>query len=191
MHPLPELRPPAEADNVAYFRHRLADPRLVDRGVTIVFDYAALLAVPVGGQRRGGFLAMGDIGSGLAVRTVLDGRPGYPHVRLVWSADPEVCHHVAWGDRPPSDDKGRGYFYGYGAGPVAEFLDRSPAAAQGPALMSQLAYAAGPLELASNALSEAGGTMKCPPIEADGPRGAPPLAGRRLTQPVALPVTGG
>lgn len=126
----PRLLAAAEADDLDYYRDRLEDPELLDAGVTVHLDCDRILAVPVGGLRRGGFLPVQDVVTGLAVRALLAGRPGFPDVRLRWSADIDICHNVEWGERPPQwwKDAARGRFYGYRADAVARFLARPPAA---------------------------------------------------------------
>ncbi|MEU0272297.1 DUF6302 family protein [Streptomyces sp. NPDC006307] len=124
--PLAVLLPPAEADDreVAYYRERLEDPSLMAAGLAVLVDGFAYLAVPVGGGRRGGYLPMTELVTGLAVRSLLCGRPGFPDVRLRWSPYGDCCHVVEWGDRPPDDldDVIHGRFYGYSAEAIAQAL---------------------------------------------------------------------
>ena len=125
--PAARLLPATEAteDETAYYRARLEDPALLDAGAVVLVASMRLLAVPVGGRRRGGFIPTDTVAVGLAVRAALTGRPGFPNVRFRWSTDLEVCHHVAWGPRPPEwDDGARGRFYGYRADAIARYLAR-------------------------------------------------------------------
>lgn len=117
--PVVRLLPAAEADatEIAYYRDRLEDPTLLDVAAAVLVNGLGHLAVPVGSRRRGGYLPVQDVVTGLAVRALLVGRPGFPDVRLRWSADLDVCHNVEWGERPPEwGDSERGRFYGYRAG---------------------------------------------------------------------------
>jgi hypothetical protein len=121
---LPALLPPGEADRQdwLYFQERLADPSLAARGLAVRFDWYTHLAVPVGGRRLGGYLSAADIMTGLAIRALLLGHPGFPDVRLRWSPDPDCCHVVEWGARAPlsDDDEVRGRFYGYSDHAIAQ-----------------------------------------------------------------------
>ena len=40
----------------SYYRNRLADPSLLDRAISVQVNGFAVLAVPVGSTRRGGYL---------------------------------------------------------------------------------------------------------------------------------------
>jgi hypothetical protein len=82
------------------------------------------LAVPVGGCRLGRHLSLSDVVTGLAVPALLDGRRGFPHVRLRWSPYRDTCHVVAWGARAPiqDDPETQGWFYGYSAEAIARLL---------------------------------------------------------------------
>ncbi|WP_330433943.1 DUF6302 family protein [Streptomyces sp. NBC_00825] len=51
------LRPAREAYDYDYYRVRLADPGLLDTAAAVSVFRAPLLAVPVGGLRRGGFMS--------------------------------------------------------------------------------------------------------------------------------------
>ncbi|MFH7336623.1 DUF6302 family protein [Streptomyces hygroscopicus] len=98
--PTVELRPPDQRDEWAasWYREWLDDPTLLEAAVVLVVDGAGCIAVPCGGRRRGGHLSVDDdIAVLWAMRDALDGRPGFPDVRVRWSTDPEVCHRVEWG----------------------------------------------------------------------------------------------
>ena len=112
-----------EETDAAYYRERLADPSLINAGLIVRIGACAQLLVPLGGSRLGGFLPVPDIVTGLAVRGLLAGRPGFPGVRLRWSAYADCCHHVEWGARAPvcDDDEVRGRFYGYSAEAIRRF----------------------------------------------------------------------
>ncbi|MFF3750508.1 DUF6302 family protein [Streptomyces sp. NPDC002018] len=108
------LRPPWQAYNYEYVRSRLADPRLAAVGVAIQVFRAPLLAVPVGGCRRGGFFIVDDERIALAVCDALWGQPGFPSPRFRWAPSPDHCYIVEWGETAPSGDtNARGRFYGY------------------------------------------------------------------------------
>lgn len=51
------LRPAAEAYDYEHFRSRLAEPALLTDAVAVRVFRAPLLAVPVGGPRRGGYMS--------------------------------------------------------------------------------------------------------------------------------------
>jgi hypothetical protein len=58
----------------------------------------------------------------LAAKAVLDGRPGFPDLRVRWSPYRDTCHVVECGEIPPDDDAERGRFYGYSAEAISTFL---------------------------------------------------------------------
>lgn len=110
-----EVRPASDAYDFEYFRARLADPSVLEHSVAIRVFRAPLLAVAVGGPRRGGYFPAAELVLGMGVLNLLTGRPGFPNLRLRWSSSPDACHAVEWGDAPPhwSDDVQCGRFYGY------------------------------------------------------------------------------
>lgn len=115
-------RPPSEAADYRYFLDRLADPTVLEASVAVCLDGAPLLAVPVGGQRRGGYLPVDSILTGLQVSRLLAGYPGFPTLRVRWSPWRDTCHAVVWGDEPPSwDDEARSRFYGYSTTAIRSF----------------------------------------------------------------------
>jgi hypothetical protein len=77
---VPLCRPSPEecAEEYAWFRERLADPDLLDCAVGVKVDGAVLLAVPVGGSRRGGYLSVSTVADAVRVRAALRGLPGFP-----------------------------------------------------------------------------------------------------------------
>jgi hypothetical protein len=120
------LRPPDARDEweASWYRERLADPSLIAAGVVVVVaGRIGYLAVPVGGQRRGGYIPVGDAVDVPLLLQALDGRPGFPAVRVRWSTCESTCHVVEWGDVPPDtdDDAVRGRFYGYSERAMARF----------------------------------------------------------------------
>lgn len=123
-----EVRPPDARDEweVSWYRERLADPSLIAAGVVVVVGRIGWLAVPVGGQRRGGYLAVDRAEDVEPLRRALDGRPGFPAIRVQWSTRRDVCHVIEWGEYTPGpdDDVERGRFYGYSEAAVRAYLDR-------------------------------------------------------------------
>jgi hypothetical protein len=106
---------------LAYYRSRLDDPTLMRAGVAVRIGGSVFLAVPIGGRRRGGYLSVPDVVTGMAVRALLTGRPGFPGVRLRWSPFADACHSVEWGAAAPEVDDAEtlGQFYGYSADAIA------------------------------------------------------------------------
>ncbi|GGO99214.1 hypothetical protein GCM10012280_65150 [Wenjunlia tyrosinilytica] len=123
--------PPQEAYDYEWYRDRLTDRSLLEYSIAIRIFRAPLLAVPVGGRRRGGSYSVSHPRYAVAVREILEGRPGFPHLRLVSRSHPDRCDMVEWGDTAPRwDDAALGRFYGYeDAGMfafVAEPVERRP-----------------------------------------------------------------
>ncbi|MEV8391783.1 MULTISPECIES: DUF6302 family protein [unclassified Streptomyces] len=121
-----------EADR-ASMQDRLADPGLLEQAVEVrvgerdgVVRYR--LAVPVGGARRAGYLTVADYAEALATLAMLDGRPGFPHVRLrgtVTSRDSRRT--IIWGDDPPTTDAAaRWKFYGYSDTSISRYAQQTP-----------------------------------------------------------------
>src|SRR5260370_15706096 len=67
----------ADPRDVAYYKARLEDPSLLDRAVLI----AGLLAVPVGGKRRGGYVGLEDFETSEKAIGRLARIEGFPHPR--------------------------------------------------------------------------------------------------------------
>lgn len=114
----------AAASELAYYRDRLDDPTLVRAGAAVELGGFAFLAVPVGGRRRGGYLSVADVMTGMTVRRLLLDRPGFPDVRLRWSPYADSCHTVEWGAPAPNvhDPAALGEFYGYSAEAIARHV---------------------------------------------------------------------
>lgn len=113
---VPHLVPAHLAYDFDYFASRLADPSLLEGAVGVCVHRAPLLAVPIGGTRRGGFLSFDLLILADKTRGLLDGLPGFPDVRVRPSPYRNTCHVVEWGGQPPAcdyDDPARGRFYGY------------------------------------------------------------------------------
>ncbi|MFF4456800.1 DUF6302 family protein [Streptomyces goshikiensis] len=114
MYPELVLGPAYDAVDYEWYRDRLADPGLADQGIAISVFRLPLLAVPVGGPRRGGFYSAPELAVAMAVRDALADRPGFPSLRVRWSPHVDTCHTVDWGAPAPAwDDATRGRFYGY------------------------------------------------------------------------------
>lgn len=107
-------RPP----NWEWFETRLEDISLLRRAVTIVCDGEAVdLAVPVGGARRGGYVALATLRWCKEAVRQLSGKPGFPNLRIVRGSR-TVAHNVCWGEPEPEYSEGhfdyeRGRFFGY------------------------------------------------------------------------------
>lgn len=114
----------AGGGDVGWFRDRLADQDLLRQAVEVRVGGPSLLAVPVGGRRRGGYLPVSRGVDVLRVWAALRGRRGFPRARIRWSLHRDTCHTVQWGARPPDDDAARGLFYGYAPAVVAAFVLR-------------------------------------------------------------------
>ncbi|MFJ1717335.1 DUF6302 family protein [Streptomyces sp. NPDC088260] len=119
------LRPAREAYDYEYYRVRLADPGVLDAAVAIRAFRAPLLAVPVGGLRRGGFMSFDMLTLAVAARSLLDGQPGFPDLRVRWSSYSDTCHTVEWCAPSPEwwvDDATTGRFYGYSEAAISWHL---------------------------------------------------------------------
>jgi hypothetical protein len=106
--------PPAEAYDFDYFRTRV-DAELLARSIAIRVFRMPLLAVPVGGTRRGGWFGADTLAIAQAVRDVLAPFSGFPDVRITWHCPSHCPYIVEWGDRPPSTwsyENERRAFYG-------------------------------------------------------------------------------
>ncbi|MEV8562550.1 DUF6302 family protein [Streptomyces sp. NPDC051917] len=77
-----------------YYRSPLADPAVLVDAVGICVFRAPLLAVPVGGARRGGYMSFDLLTLAMAAKALLDGRPGFP---LPASALVSVPRHLPCG----------------------------------------------------------------------------------------------
>lgn len=69
------LLPARDAYDYEDFRARLVDPGLADAGFAVEFLGAPLLAVPVGGVRRGGYASFGRVVDALQARALLGTAP--------------------------------------------------------------------------------------------------------------------
>ncbi|WP_250305266.1 DUF6302 family protein [Streptomyces sp. A 4/2] len=82
------------AHDYEYWKSRLANPGLLLDAVAVALYRLPLLAVPVGTDRRGGFMDMADPGFAEALADALRGRPGFDRV----TASGQVVH---WGEPMP------------------------------------------------------------------------------------------
>lgn len=107
--------PARKACDYEFFLHRLADASVLERSIAIRIFRMPLLAVPVGGPRLGGCFSTTSPTIALAVRTLLQERPGFTSPRLRSMPDRDACHVVEWGEEPPrcGDGIALGRFYGY------------------------------------------------------------------------------
>ncbi|MER5929732.1 DUF6302 family protein [Streptomyces sp. NPDC002054] len=127
--PTISLRPAAEAYDYEYFRSRLAEPALLADAVAVRVFRAPLLAVPVGGPRRGGYMSFDLLTLATAARCLLTDQPGFPDLRVRWSPYRDTCHTVEWGDPAPEwweDDAVFGRFYGYSESAITSFVRARP-----------------------------------------------------------------
>jgi hypothetical protein len=110
----------------------LEDSSLLDGAVVVGGE----LAVPVGGQRRGGFVCVDGEEGATTTIALLAGFPGFPNLRAVLSHDPEVADNVRWGEDepalPPFDasdlewarsEAAAGRFYGYSERAIRDYLE--------------------------------------------------------------------
>ncbi|MBQ0887782.1 hypothetical protein KBZ94_23095 [Streptomyces sp. RM72] len=128
------VMPAAEAYDFEYFRARV-DAVLLSRSIAVRVFRMPLLAVPVGGIRRGGWFGADNLAVALAVRDVLAPLNDFPGARITWRCAPRSSYAVEWGDRPPAtwlDDNERLAFYGLrrpaprpGLGPESGRHDRA------------------------------------------------------------------
>ncbi|ESQ05646.1 hypothetical protein B590_07855 [Streptomyces sp. PVA_94-07] len=121
------LRPAAEAYDYAHFRSRLAEPALLTDAVAVRVFRAPLLAVPVGGPRRGGYMSFDLLTHATETHVLLAEHPGFPRLRVRSSPYRDTCHTVEWGDAAPDwreDDAVFGRFYGYSEAAIAAFTRR-------------------------------------------------------------------
>jgi hypothetical protein len=111
-----ELLPPGTAFDFEFVAARLHDRALLHSAVAVRIFRAPLLAVPVGGCRRGGRMNAGPLTVALAVRGALDGQEGFPRLRVSEGAR-HGDWYVEWGESAPpyparSPESRR--FFGYG-----------------------------------------------------------------------------
>ncbi|MER6230984.1 DUF6302 family protein [[Kitasatospora] papulosa] len=115
-----------EAYDLEFVASRLHDRHLLESSVAVRVFRAPLLAVPVGGRRRGGCMDIGPADVAMAVRDALLDIPGFPDVRLRLVSPPFEPNRwvVEWGEQPPTlqgpcDDLTIRRFYGYSEDAIA------------------------------------------------------------------------
>lgn len=109
------LLSPEVAFDFEFVAARLHDQSLLDGSVAVRIFRAPLLAVPVGGCRRGGRLNAGPLTVALAVHGVLRDQDGFPQLRVTESAG-GGDYFVEWGEQmPPYPDRSleSRRFFGY------------------------------------------------------------------------------
>jgi uncharacterized protein DUF6302 len=100
--------------NWDYFKERLEDLSLLKRAVPVVCNGMTVdLAVPIGGKRRGGYVALGTLRECRDAVRQLKGKPGFPNLRIVDGRQLRCMHNVEWGDPQPDGDLERGRYFGY------------------------------------------------------------------------------
>ncbi|MGW6235403.1 DUF6302 family protein [Streptomyces sp. NPDC055094] len=117
----------------ASMRERLADLDLLEQAVAVRVGETNgavryRLAVPVGGSRRGGYLTVAVYAEALATLSVLDGRAGFPSVRVRGTVTARDSRRtIMWGEDPPTTGAvARWQFYGYSAEAIARFVQQMP-----------------------------------------------------------------
>ena len=127
-----------------WYRNRLADVDLLAKAEEVnfydtdsdgeEFEYF-VVAIPVGGPRRGGCLSLSEADNVQQAIDQLSLWDGFPNLRAEYSDDDEVCHVVRWGDDPPpipdmsADDAAweafdiaNGRFYGYSEDAIQRYI---------------------------------------------------------------------
>ncbi|MEU7180827.1 MULTISPECIES: DUF6302 family protein [Streptomyces] len=122
-----DLLPAEHAYDFDYFSVRLENHQLLHSSVAVRVFRAPLLAVPVGGRRRGGYFSASEVSIGLAIRNALAGTPGFPNTKLRRALFPDCCHVVEWGETPPDteSDVALGRFYGYSERAIAAHVHQN------------------------------------------------------------------
>jgi len=115
---------------LAYFKARLDDPSLLDRAIQV----EGMLAVPIGGRRRGGYLSVADAQMSERAIARLAGITGFPNLRYEYEQDDDGAeyHLVRWGDAPPHEpnlnaliefELEEGQFYGYSDRAISAYVN--------------------------------------------------------------------
>ncbi|HEV3420846.1 MAG TPA: DUF6302 family protein [Candidatus Acidoferrum sp.] len=117
--------------NWDFFKDRLEDPSLLKNSVPIVCDGMTVdLAVPVGGKRRGGYVALATLRWCREAVRQLKAKPGFPNLRIVDGRPFQCMHNVEWGDPQPEcdtedcagDDVERGRYFGFSEAAIERFV---------------------------------------------------------------------
>ncbi|MYZ35586.1 MULTISPECIES: DUF6302 family protein [unclassified Streptomyces] len=114
---------------------RLADPALMDAAGAVPVGETDCgvqygLAVPTGGYRLGGYLTVTNHAAALAAMSTMEGRPGFPSVRVRRAVTaPWASRTVLWGADPPQGDIGvQRRHLGYSDEAIARYEERALAA---------------------------------------------------------------
>ncbi|GGY61241.1 DUF6302 family protein [Streptomyces xanthochromogenes] len=129
------LRPAIEAHDYDYIAQRLADPGLLASAVAVCVFRAPLVAVPMGGIRRGRYLSVAEFWRAAEARSLLADRPGFPDVRMCRSPYRDACHTVEWAAPAPpwwDDDEMVGRSYGYSQAAIPAYCRRRAPAGHDP-----------------------------------------------------------
>jgi hypothetical protein len=114
----------SKAPSWEYLKERLEDVSLLNSAVPIVYGGVVVgLAVPVGGKRRGGCVALPTLRCCHEAVKQLKNTPGFPNLRIV-KGGREYPPNVEWGEQQPAsdDDAVRGRFFGYSEPAIAKFV---------------------------------------------------------------------
>jgi hypothetical protein len=112
--------------NWLYFADRLEDPSLLEGAVRIMHDGqpGVELAVPIGGKRRGGFVALIGVHECDAAVRQLEGKPGFPALRIVRGGHRSGYWELQWGDPEPKGAVNLGRHFGYSEQAIQKFVER-------------------------------------------------------------------
>jgi len=119
-----------KASHLARDKHeyaaRLRDLWLLEFSIPVRDRNGWVLAVPIGGRRRGGFVSLRSGQDVEAAAGKLAGKAGFPNVRIEFSGSSDTGHVVCWGEEAPgfregpvsverevAESRARGEFYGY------------------------------------------------------------------------------
>ena len=120
----------------AWYAARLDDPWLLDFSIVVRrSDRHFLLAVPIGGRRRGGFVWLESAKDADQAAERLKGTAGFPNVRIDHSRERGAYQVVRWGENEPSitqrcdqaeaqiaQHRAAGEFFGYSDSAIRVFL---------------------------------------------------------------------
>jgi hypothetical protein len=120
----------------AWYAARLDDPWLLDFSIVVRrSDRHFLLAAPIGGRRRGGFVSLKSPKDADQAADRLRGTAGFPNVRIERSQERGAYHVVRWGENEPSitqrcdqadaqiaQHRAAGEFFGYSDSAIRAFL---------------------------------------------------------------------
>ncbi len=120
----------------SWYATRLADLSLLDFSIPVrIGEDKFVLAVPVDGTRRGGFVSLGDHRGAETASERLTGQAGFPNVRIEISSRRNKFHVVRWGEDESTwvegtasleaqvaGHKAAGEFFGYSDSTIRVFL---------------------------------------------------------------------